>query len=79
MSEVTQSNLETKTPIFIKTRMTASLRAAHAESGVARCFKGRNAGRYAFMKRSSAVKYCKDWIRVLRIVRNQMPNEIADA
>lgn len=59
--------------------MTASIRNAHATAGVQRCFKGRNAGRYTFMRRQDAVRHCKAWIRVLRVVRAQNPNELAAA
>jgi hypothetical protein len=59
--------------------MTASLRSAHATAGVQRCFKGRNAGRYAFMCRQDAVRHCKAWIQVLRVVRTQNSDEPAAA
>jgi len=59
--------------------MKAALRARHAEAGVLRCFKNRNRGRYAFMARSCAVRHSKEWIKVLRAVRAQAPDEIAAA
>lgn len=59
--------------------MKASDRRLHAEAGVRRCFKQRNAGHSLFMPRAYAVWYCKDWIRVLRIVRAQHLDELAKA
>jgi len=52
-------------------KMTASLRIAHAEAGVRRCFSSRNAGAYAFMPRPDAVRHCKLWITALRAARGQ--------
>jgi len=59
--------------------MKAGLRAQHAEAGVNRCFKYRHRGRYAFMERASTVRSCREWIKVLRLVRKQGPDEVAAA
>lgn len=59
--------------------MNAALRAKHAEAGLLRCFKNRNRGRYAFMARPCAVRHCKEWIKVLRAVREQEPDDLAAA
>ena len=59
--------------------MKAALRAQHAEAGVNRCFKNRNRGRYSFMARASAVRCCREWIKVLRAVRMQAPDDLAAA
>jgi hypothetical protein len=63
----------------MSSKMTAALRAAHAEAGVKRCYRLRHAGCYSFMPHAQAVQACRKWIIILRHVRAQHPDEPATA